>query len=326
MKFESITRAFRKAKILVIGDLMVDKYLYGRSTRMSPEAEVPVLDFEKEDQKIGGAGNVALNLLALGCQSYLVSLIGNDPEGDWLESRIEGMAGLKSLLFRVSGRPTTLKTRVISQNGHMMRVDREFTETISRELEDDIFRKTIQFIESEQIKGLVFQDYNKGMLSPGLISRLIDWSSQNEVLTFVDPKLDNFWAYRGIYCFKPNLKEVRQGLGDDSIKDLTSLREASYKIEERLDNQLTLITLGERGVFVSARDREGQIVPAPERDVVDVCGAGDAVIAMGAACILSDLDLATTARLINMAGGQVCEKVGVAAVDLEQLKNEYGLL
>ncbi|MCB0707720.1 MAG: carbohydrate kinase, partial [Saprospiraceae bacterium] len=225
-------------------------------------------------------------------------------------------------IIRSVTRPTTVKTRVIAQNQHLLRVDRETTEKLNPEETRQILQTLQQVIDTDRPDLILFQDYDKGVLGAELIEQVMDMAESNSILTAVDPKKANFWNYKRVTLFKPNLKEVRDSLAFSVIASKVSLSQASDYIREKLGNQHTLITLSEKGLFIDSAD-ETVLLGTKPRTIADVCGAGDTVISIAAAALAAGASTDQIAQLSNLAGGQVCEKVGVVPVDRDLLIWEY---
>ncbi len=313
---------FNRLSVLILGDVMIDRYLTGRVERISPEAPVPVVRFEHQEDRLGGAANVALNVKALGAQAYLCSVIGQDENAQKFLRLLPEENLPDDGLVLSKTRQTTVKTRVIADQQHLLRVDREDQHLLSAEEEQHLFNKVIKLLDDQKIDIILFQDYNKGVLTPTLIKQVLAESKKREIPTAVDPKKDQFFDYKGVTLFKPNLKEVREGTAlpvDPTYKDL---RKASDFLRSKLNHTYSLITLSEKGLYIDT-ERDGQIVPTRARNIADVCGAGDTVISLAALGVALNMDLQQLAVLANLAGGQVCEKVGVVPVDKCQLIAEY---
>lgn len=301
---------------------MIDRYITGQVNRISPEAPVPVLNFQKTENRLGGAANVALNIKAMGAQPYLCSVIGIDNNRQILLDLLEDEGMSSQGIHSSQERVTTVKTRVLAQNQHLLRIDTEDTFDL-RPTEEAAFLQKIKYILNQRKIDLVlFQDYNKGVLTESLIKTVIKEAQQRQIPTAVDPKFRNFWAYQGVTLFKPNLKEVRDALPFQVETTPQSLENAAQYIRQQLKNRYTLITLSDKGVFINDANTN-QIIPTFPRQIADVCGAGDTVISVAALGLALGLDIQEVARLANLAGGQVCEKVGVVPVDLKQLEAEY---
>lgn len=315
--FEQISRL----NVLVVGDVMLDRYLNGRVGRISPEAPVPVVDHVSEEDRLGGAANVALNIRALGSNPILCGVVGNDPDSTSFFQLLSELQLSDSGILASTERTTTVKTRIIADTQHLLRLDKENIHDLSGEESSKFLSILERIFSSQKIDAIILQDYNKGVLSPKVIQWILRHSKENHIPVAVDPKFRNFWAYQSVELFKPNLKEVRDALKLEISTDQQSLEDAANELHKRLGNQCTLITLSEKGVFF---DVEGKscIVPTQARNVADVCGAGDAVISVAALGLAIGLEAKEIAMLANLAGGQVVEKLGVVPVDREQLRKE----
>ncbi len=318
----SIFQAFEKVNVLIVGDLMLDQYLWGDVNRISPEAPVPVVRFQGEENRLGGAANVALNVLGLGATPYLCGVIGKDENAAHFLELLSQTGLFSQGILQSKDRLTTVKTRVIADNQHLLRVDREDTKDIAIQVET-AFLENIRFLlETKNIHVILLQDYNKGVLSKRVIKSILLEARERAIPTVADPKNRNFWEYRGVQLFKPNLKEVQKGLGRAIAITESDLNEASTFIRRKMSNAITMITLGGKGLFIYEKGH-GEIVPTRPRAIADVCGAGDAVISVAAVGLAASMQLEEMAVLANLAGGQVCEKVGVVSVDKEKLKREF---
>lgn len=324
MSNKNFLKAFAEKRIMVIGDVMIDRYLTGSVSRISPEAPVPVVLHQQTDNRLGGAANVALNLRALGAAPILVAVAGTDDDGFLLKKMLptEGIAA--DGLVQIEGRKTTVKTRVLAGNHQMLRIDSEDTKDLDAAAEAQVFEKIKTLLDENRVQAIIFQDYNKGLLTENLIQRTIEVARQRGILTTVDPKKKNFFAYRGVDFFKPNLKEIRDSVPIAVQPTAESLRSASEFLRERLENRLTMITLSEKGLFLEGDSLAGagKIYPTKNRSVADVSGAGDTVISVATLCLVAGFDLETMANLSNLAGGQVCEFPGVVPVDPQLLESE----
>lgn len=308
--------------ILVVGDAMVDAYISGSVDRVSPEAPVPVVHASSRHDRLGGAANVALNLAAMGAEPRLCTVLGDDAAADRFMARMEEKGLRTDWILRSSKRQTTVKTRILCRGQQMMRIDEETTTPLDNEDSGQLLENARQAISDGLVQAAIFQDYDKGVLHAGTIPALNKACHQAGMAVCVDPKRTHFMHYRDVSLFKPNLREVRESLPDLAIGDDTeSLDRAAHAIRERLDNAVTMITLGEKGLFLQVGG-ESRLYPAHRRDIADVSGAGDTVIAVAGLGLAVGLDTATWARLANLAGGQVCEHVGVVPVDRERLQAE----
>ena len=317
MSISQKIESFSQLQILVVGDVMVDAYYFGSVDRISPEAPVPVISVSKKDHRPGGAANVALNLKNLGAKVLLSSVIGNDEEGRELTSLLKNEAININGLFTDQTRPTTMKTRVISSSQHLLRIDNESTNDISEILENKILEYISNSINS--INAIILEDYNKGLLTKNLISKIIDIANKNKVPTIVDPKKENFFAYKNCTLFKPNRKEIIEGLKTDL--DLTIPKNvdiAAQLLIDKLGCQNVMITLSEDGVFIK-NNKEAKHVKAHDRKIIDVSGAGDTVVSVAALCLAANMNLEQTAEISNIAGGLVCQKLGVVPINSKEL-------
>ena len=322
MNLDAIFDSFNTMKIAIIGDVMVDSYIKGKVHRMSPEAPVPVLLLNKEENRLGGAANVALNLKALGAEVFLCSIIGSDSTANTLLDLLKSSGIHSTEVLQSETRQTTVKTRVLSGTQHLLRIDQEDTTTLSETLENwliDAVKKRIDL----GIDALIFEDYNKGVLTERVIQELIEYANQHGVKTTVDPKNDNFLTYKGVSLFKPNLKEIKEGLdvNIDVVKNPTALAETANALRKHLNHDITLVTLSEHGVFVE-KANEWQIIPAHVRDIADVSGAGDTVISTATLCLVAGLLPKDIALIANLSGGLVCEHSGVVSVNKTELLQE----
>lgn len=314
---------FSELTALVVGDVMIDAYLWGNVERQSPEAPVPVLLKSGKDSRIGGAGNVARNVLAMGAKTHLATVIGNDISGKYLQKiLIEKGIGTRAVITE-HARTTTVKTRIIKGTEHMLRIDEETTEHIKEETLENLKIQVFRLLESESIDVIIIEDYDKGVMSPELASFLIEQAKTRNIPITVDPKLKNFEAYKGATLFKPNLKELKEGLGlEVDPNNLSSLQKATDKLNQTLQAQISLTTLGSDGMVINAAGNMTQ-VNATKRNIVDVSGAGDTVIAVASLMLALGESPEKIAKASNIAGGQVCEKSGVVTVDINELATEF---
>ncbi len=319
---QELFERFNQLNALVVGDVMLDRYLSGEVRRISPEAPVPVVQLAHSEDRLGGAANVALNLRALGATPYLCSTIGQDADGriftDLLPAHDLPPEGILPLASRI----TTVKTRVMAGAQHLLRIDREMVQPLSREEESAFLDRFLHILDSRAIHVVLFEDYNKGLLSATLIATILAEAQKRGIPTTVDPKDQHFWAYRGATLFKPNLKEIRAQLPQPIEPELRSLQSAALRIHEKLGNALSMITLSEHGVFV-CDERESLLLPTQVKQVADVSGAGDTVISIVSLALALGMDLRTLAVLANLAGGQVCEKIGVVPVNKQRLLHDF---
>jgi len=321
-KLEEIFSKFKELRVLVIGDVMIDAYIWGRVDRISPEAPVPVLSTSKKEQRLGGAANVAKNIVALGAEVVIGSVVGKDKKAEDLKKLFEKNGMSTEGLVHSETRKTSVKTRVISDGQHVVRVDDEDHHDLDQNEENEFLERIEGLIDNGKFDVLIFEDYNKGVLTESVIQGSISLAKSNSISTCVDPKKKNFFAYNGVDLFKPNLKELAEGLKVELNKnDLPQIEKAVDRLQEKIGPHCTLLTLSENGVFVKSISSSAHL-PAHIRNIADVSGAGDTVISVAALCLAQGLDQKTIAGMANLAGGLVCEKVGVVPIDPAQLKTE----
>ncbi|MFT5512101.1 MAG: rfaE bifunctional protein kinase chain/domain [Bacteroidia bacterium] len=311
---------FKNLNVLVIGDVMVDEYYVGAVTRISPEAPVPVVSVKKRERRLGGAANVALNIMALGANPIVCSVRGNDAEGEWLSSRLNDVDLENEGVIIDLNRPTTIKTRVIGNDKQLLRVDQEDCSEISTDIE----KKAIDFIKANlsRIDAVIFQDYNKGFLTKKLITSAIRLCVAAGIPSLVDPKMDHFLDYKGVTLFKPNRKEIIDGLKlTSTLSNKTEIESAIHSLAQKLQSEQVLLTLSEMGIAL-LENGTVQFIDAHKRKIVDVSGAGDSVISVAAVAAASKLSWTEVAQLSNLAGGLVCEQIGVVAIDKNRLLEE----
>lgn len=315
--FRQIFKDFDRLKILIIGDVMLDSYIWGSVDRISPEAPVPVVTVKKRDYRLGGAGNVVVNVHALGATPVVISLVGNDEALAKVRSCLQKLAISEDGLVVSNSRPTTEKTRVIARHQHVVRIDDETDREASAEEEKEIIARIASLLPTCDV--VIFQDYDKGTLTPKVISTTVELARKNNIPTVVDPKKRNFLAYEGVTLFKPNLKELRDGLKVDV--DAPNIEKAVDQLKAKLKAEGVMATLSEHGVYIDYKNSKVKI-PAHQRDIADVSGAGDTVVAIAAACVALNLEPKIVAGLSNLGGGLVCQHVGVVPIDKAELLKE----
>ena len=308
---------FKSKRILIVGDAIIDTYLWGEIHRMSPEAPVPVVDVavNQNDSRLGGAANVALNLKELGAESILCTVIGNDNRGIIFEQLMQEQdLSLEGMLIS-NGRKTTTKTRVIADNKHQLRIDEEDTYPIKVENQ---FYNLIEKL-THNIDAIILQDYNKGVLTETIIEKIISLANSKNIPTVVDPKKQNFLSYKQCTLFKPNLKEINEGLNTNpDINNFSEIEETTSKLRNIISAKAILLTLSNKGIFLNTRSGS-KIKESTTSDVIDVSGAGDTVVSVAAMCLACNIDFEDLAILSNIAGGIVCEKVGVVPITNKEL-------
>ena len=322
MDFKALFKDFSSVKIGVIGDMMLDTYWWGHVERISPEAPVPVVTVNRKEFRIGGAGNVALNLASLGAPVSVFSFIGDDEDGHILSSLLRDHLINTDYLLKSGDRITTNKMRVISRNQQMMRLDSETLLPLTTGQEQELIAQVEGFIRKESPTAIIFEDYNKGVLTTKVIQAIITLCKDKNVLTAVDPKRKHFFDYRGVDIFKPNLKEAREALNllQEDVNE-KSLGQIHAKLKDALNHRISFITLSEKGVFYED-GTESLIVPSHIRNVADVSGAGDTVIAVATLVYALTRNTRLMAEIANLAGGLVCETVGTVAIDKNRLLRE----
>lgn len=317
---EQIFQGFSNLNVLVIGDLMIDAYTWGKVTRISPEAPVPVVNATKKEIRLGGAGNVVRNLVSLGAKPYVVSVVGADEMGKSLKDLLQNEGVEVRGIVTDATRPTTVKERIIAGSQQLLRIDSEVDSLVSEEIEKKILEEVKTILPKIQV--IIFEDYDKGVLSEKLIQEIVVLAKKLNIPTVVDPKKRNFFAYSGVSLFKPNLSELKGGLGLTS-DDLTdeNLPKTVKKFKESQQMEGVFVTLSERGVYIDYKEDNAKI-PAHIRQIADVSGAGDTVIAIAACALALGLPARQIASLANLGGGLVCESVGVVPISVEKLKSE----
>lgn len=316
-----IIESFSKLTVLIVGDVMLDSYIWGAVERISPEAPVPVVTVRKKDFRLGGAANVALNVAALGAQPILCALIGDDEEGKKLLQRLrENNIGSEGIVTS-DARPTTVKTRIIASHQHVVRVDEETDKVANADEEKQLLQRIEKLLP--QCDVVIFEDYDKGVITPALITQTVVWANQLHKPTVVDPKKRNFLSYQGVTLFKPNLKELREGLKVDVEAGYQSqVEKAVATLKEKLQASGVMLTLSEHGVYIDLNGERIKI-PAHEREIADVSGAGDTVVSIAALCLALKLSPREIASLSNLGGGLVCQHVGVVPIDKQELAAEW---
>ena len=318
MNLNSLFTEFKSRKVLIVGDAMIDAYMWGEFNRMSPEAPVPVVEVKKHENRLGGAANVALNLQSLGANPLLCSVIGNDNKSNLFKELMNNSClSLKGILTN-SDRRTTLKTRVIADNKHQVRIDEEDTHPIN--IEDQFLKLINKLIIDVDV--VILQDYNKGVLTPKVITEIIKVANTKNIPTIVDPKKDNFNAYKNCSMFKPNLLEIKAGMNvkfneynENEIKKVTK------KLRENLNTKAVLLTLSAKGLCINNKEKF-IYTDVFKRNIIDVSGAGDTVISVASLCLAANISFNQLAKLSCLAGGIVCEKVGVIPIEKEKLLSE----
>lgn len=323
----SLFEAFRGKRVLIIGDVMIDAYLWGKVDRISPEAPVPVVSVHQRENRLGGAANVALNIRNMGAVPLLCSVTGNDEKGKQFLQLLEEHGLPAHGIVQCASRTTTVKFRIIGNKAQMLRVDEETQEPIDPLSLKKLLEVIQQTIENKQADAIIFEDYDKGVISPVLIAKVVEMAGKQEIPVAVDPKKKHFKEYRHVTLFKPNLKELREGLKlDSSLSHLREIEQAVHLIQDQLGAEIVLTTLSDKGIFFSRKKQGGAydsgLIPAHMRNIADVSGAGDTVISLATLCLIAGAPVRLLAEICNLAGGLVCEHVGVIPVERDKLYNE----
>lgn len=313
---------FKTLKVLIIGDVMLDHYLIGSVKRISPEAPVPIVEITSKLSKLGGAANVALNVKSLGATPLLFSVIGNDEKGKNFLNKLEQRNINKQGILTDDNRPTTVKNRVISNNQQLLRYDEETIEKLTKTKEQSLIDSIVRCIENQSPSVIIFEDYDKGIISNNLITQIVKTAQKKDIPTVVDPKKDNFNFYKNVTLFKPNLRELEEGLNIKIDKNTPNeIKNAVDELRNLLDFKKALITLSENGVLFDDETESFQVA-AHLRNISDVSGAGDTVVSVAALCLAANASSKLIAEISNVAGGLVCEKSGVVPIELMELEKE----
>ena len=318
-RLSELFSSMKGKRIAVVGDLMLDRYFWGNVSRISPEAPVPVIDLETEQDRLGGAANVAKNIKALGGEPFLIGVVGGDNSGKQLFELIRSNNFSTDGVIVDPSRPTTVKTRVIAHGQHVVRIDRELKSDISTAIQHTIVEVLVRNLNS--IDGIILEDYNKGVIAGTLIKQVVALASQHRKIITADPKFNNFFEYKNVTVFKPNRKEAEEVLGM-RLKSQEEIERAGKTLREQLNSQNILLTLGERGMALFEQNGSITHVPTRARHVLDVSGAGDTVISTLTMALAGKATMKEAVTLANVAGGIVCGYVGIVPIDPQELTNE----
>ncbi|WP_424244701.1 D-beta-D-heptose 7-phosphate kinase/D-beta-D-heptose 1-phosphate adenosyltransferase [Elusimicrobium posterum] len=319
-KLKTILKSFLDRRVIVVGDVMLDHFIRGSVSRISPEAPVPVVDVNREYFVAGGAGNVAVNLAALGAKPILLSVVGQDRSGEELTEFLSNKGVDTSYTAIDPSRPTTQKIRVLAENQQIVRFDRESKKTVPPAIGNICMENFKHLIKTA--KGVILSDYGKGMLSDSNIKEIIALCNKNKIPVCVDPKLENFKKYKNITCMTPNTKEAWEGMGLSPKPDEEALFELGRKILKTLNAVSILITRGAEGMSLFEKEKDDvkiSTVRATAQEVFDVTGAGDTVISVLTLALASKASLKEAAVLANYAAGIVVGKVGTATASPEEI-------
>ncbi len=340
-EISNLFNKFKHLNILIIGDVMLDSYLWGKVERISPEAPVPIVSVMKRENRLGGAANVAVNVQALGAKPIICSIIGNDPRGDDFITLLKQQKLSDAGIIKSDKRITTTKFRVMGNNAQLLRVDEEIDTDINKKDSDKLYNLIENLLKKENINAIIFEDYDKGIIDKNLIDKVVELAIRKNIFVTVDPKKKNFSDYKGVTLFKPNLKELMEGLKVDiDSANIQEIENAVNVLHLKQDISLVLLTLASEGVYLSERiitksldtknkpkanqnikfKIQNALIPAHKRNIADVSGAGDTVISVATLCLASGLSASDTAKIANLAGGLVCEQVGAVPINKEVLK------
>jgi D-glycero-beta-D-manno-heptose-7-phosphate kinase len=319
--FDHLFTEFTRKKVLIVGDVMIDSYVWGKVNRISPEAPIPVLSAQENENRLGGAANVALNIQSLGAEPVLCATIGSDPPADQFLQIMQKRGMATDGILQSCDRITTVKERFIAGSQQLLRVDSEIDHLLNTQDTGRLLESIVHHLSEADV--VLFQDYDKGVLHPELIDKVIREARLLNIPVVVDPKKRNFLQYRGATLFKPNLKELKEGLKlDELLPEIASVNAALEKLQEMIQADLCFVTLSENGAFIRSNDGKHTHIKAHHRSIADVSGAGDTVVSIAALCLACGLKPNQIATLSNLGGGLVCEHVGVVPVNREKLLEE----
>ena len=319
-KLMQIINRLKNTKVMVIGDIMVDKFVWGKVSRISPEAPVPIVEIEKETHTPGGAGNVAVNINALGGNVVLVGAIGNDFVGNKLIEDMKHKGVDTTGVFRDEMRPTILKTRIIAQHQQVVRTDRE----IKGKIPTTIVNKILYFLEKNitKVKAVVISDYGKGVICSNILKETVKLAHKYGKPVVVDPKIEHFLQYKNVTCITPNLQEATVGMREHDVPEGRAFVHLGQRILKKLKCGSVLITQGENGMTLfEPKDRVTHI-PTVAKEVFDVSGAGDTVVAVLTLALATKANILDAAYLANYAAGIVIGKLGTATTTLDEIREK----
>lgn len=315
-----IFSSFSGLRVLIIGDVMVDAYVWGSVERISPEAPVPIVHVNKRDFRLGGAANVALNILSLGATPILCGLAADDEYGKRFMGLLDERKLSREGMVLSRSRPTTVKARVIAAHQHVVRIDEESDKVATADEEEELLKRIEKLVPTCDV--IIFEDYDKGVITPNVITQTVKLAQERNTPTVVDPKKRNFLYYKGVTLFKPNVKELREGLKVDlDPKDTHSVKEAVSQLKKHLGVEGVMLTMSENGVFIDHKGDQCSLT-AHKREIADVSGAGDTVVSIAALCVALKCSAEEIAFLSNLGGGLVCQHVGVVPIDRQELLEE----
>ena len=303
-------------KVAVIGDIMLDRSLFGVTERFSAEAPIPIVDVKSKVEQLGGAANVANNLRALGNIPTLFSVVGDDQDGGILSNLIEDNIPGEHFIFQESSRPTTVKMRTFAQDRQIARADFESC----REIKKEAVEKLVTGLNNRahDLSAIVVEDYNKGLLTASFIKEILKIAKKFDLKILVDPKFDNFFEYKGVTLFKPNIKELSEATSI-KISNVEQVKEAASILRKKLKSQYVMVTMGKDGIFLMGEDERSVTRPAFVRIVNDPAGAGDTVISVMTSALVAGISPEDAMVIANYGGGAICERVGIQPITLQDL-------
>ncbi len=317
-RIDELLSKVKTQRIAVIGDVMIDRYVWGTVNRISPEAPVPVVEVESESSRLGGAANVATNIVSLGASAFLIGVVGDDISGKEFRTELQQQKTTSDGIVTDPARPTTVKTRVIAHNQHVVRIDSEEKKDVDFSIQQKLYAVIEKNIDT--IDGIIIEDYNKGVIVTELIRRIIQLANKHNKIITIDPKFNNFFEYTNVTVFKPNKKETEEALGKKLSTD-DDVTAAGRALLQRLSAENILLTRSEKGMSLFQKDGTITHIPTHARKVADVSGAGDTVIATLTAVLCAGGTIAESAMLSNVAGGIVCGEVGIIPIDPALLRS-----
>ncbi len=318
-RIKQLFHSARSKRIAVIGDVMIDRYVWGRVSRISPEAPVPVVEVDSETSRLGGAANVANNITSLGASAFLVGVVGNDRSGEELRQFLINDKNSSDGIVTDASRPTTVKTRVIAHDQHVVRIDSEDKKDVNEEIQQKIFSALEKNIDG--LDGIIIEDYNKGVVVKDLLVNIIALAKKKNKIVTVDPKFNNFFEYKNVTVFKPNKKETEEALGK-KLKTEDDVVAAGKILLEKLNAENILLTRSEKGMSLFQKNGSMTTIPTMARHVADVSGAGDTVIATLTLLLAAGATIQEASEIANTAGGIVCGEVGIVPIDPGVLQSQ----
>lgn len=309
---EKIAQNFKNKRVLVLGDIMLDRYIWGNVARISPEAPVPVVEVKKDTSQLGGAANVSHNLESLGAIPLLLGVVGKDRQGEWIKNKVSDSSGI----LIDANRPTTIKTRIIAHHQQVVRVDQEKKTPIPSYIEE----KILQFVREEKYEGILISDYNKGTITKSLMTKLLDYASEKKIPVFVDPKFENFFLYSPVTLITPNNLDAEKIVLHECRTDY-QVENACQKILSKISSAYIILKRGEQGMTVFEKGKKAIHIPTQAKEVYDVTGAGDTVLATAALALLAGASIKEAAFLANAAAGVVVGKIGTSVLMIKELLN-----